>query len=74
LVSSFILLKGDEEVKDFKEQLKQWKQHHQEVKQKSRRKPQKRKSADLSSSDIRSLMGMDRPRYGRKKGGAFRQK
>jgi hypothetical protein len=73
-VSSFILLKGDEEMNDFKEQLKQWKQHHREVKQKSRRKPQKRKSEVLRESDIRSLMGMDRPRYTRGKGGAFRQK
>jgi hypothetical protein len=73
-VSSFILLKGDEEMKDFKEQLKLWKQHHQEVKRKPHKKPQKRKSEDLSDSDIRSLMGMDRPRYSRGKGGAFRQK
>jgi hypothetical protein len=68
------MCKGDEVMRDFKEQLKQWKQQHREVKRHGRIKTQRRQDEILTDAEIRSLMGMNRPRYGRKKGGAFRQK
>jgi hypothetical protein len=59
---------------DFKEQLKQWKQDHLAVRNHGHKKPQKTRGEVLSDADIRSLMGMNRARYGRKKGGAIKQK
>ncbi|MGF2617748.1 hypothetical protein FZC84_11970 [Rossellomorea vietnamensis] len=61
-------------MKDFKEQLKEWKQQHREVKGHGQKKPKKRREEVLSESDIKSLMGMNRARYCRGKGGAIRQK
>ncbi|USK71746.1 hypothetical protein LIS76_08335 [Peribacillus asahii] len=61
----------------FKDQLRDWKQQHQEStpkkKKKHYRKPQKRKSEHLSESDIKSLMGMNRATYRRHRG-ALRQR
>ncbi|MEK3890235.1 hypothetical protein [Bacillus sp. FSL K6-3431] len=54
-----------------KEQLRGWKKDHAEMKQ--CRKPQKRKPEVLTDSDIRSLMGVNRPTYARYKG-SFRQR
>jgi hypothetical protein len=59
---------------DFKEQLKQWKQDHLAARKHGQKKQQKTRGEVLSDADIRSLMGMDRARYGRKKGGAIIQK
>lgn len=59
---------------DFKEHLKQWKEDHLAVRKHGQKKPQKTLDEVLSDADIRSLMGMNRARYGRKKGGALRQK
>ncbi|MBM7585831.1 hypothetical protein JOC86_002373 [Bacillus pakistanensis] len=61
-------------MRDFKEQLKQWKQQHREVKRYGRKKPQKRRDEVLTDADIRSLMGMNKATYRRGKGGAYRQK
>jgi hypothetical protein len=59
---------------DFKEQLKQWKQEHLIARKHGQKKPQKPRGEVLSDADIRSLMGMNRARYGRKRGGAIIQK
>ncbi|WP_018392487.1 hypothetical protein [Bacillus sp. 37MA] len=58
-----------------KEQLRQWKKDHQEVKQewKKEKQPQK-KQEKLSEREWKEITGMGRARYGRAKGGAFRQK
>jgi len=60
----------------FKDQLKDWKQQHQEStpkkKKKHHQKPQKRKSEKLSESDIKSLMGMNKHTLRRGKGGAWK--
>jgi hypothetical protein len=37
-------------------------------------KPPQKKPERLSERDLKELVGMDRTRYGRAKGGAFRQK
>ncbi|MGG3450204.1 hypothetical protein [Domibacillus aminovorans] len=58
-----------------KEQLKQWKKDHQEVKrERKKEKPLQKKQENLSERDWKEIMGMGRARYGRAKGGAFRQK
>lgn len=58
-----------------KDQMKEWKRQNPESIQKksTSQKPQKRREEHLSESDIKSLMGMDRPTYIRHRG-AFRQK
>ncbi|MCM3110667.1 hypothetical protein [Lederbergia lenta] len=53
------------------DQLKVWKQDHAEMKQ--QRKLQKRKREVLTDSDIKSLMGVNRPTYARYKG-SYRQR
>jgi hypothetical protein len=59
-----------------KDQLKEWKKQHREIKsakkKKPHQKPQKRKSEHLSESDIKSLMGMNRRGLHRGKGGAWK--
>ena len=55
-----------------KDQLKSWKKDHMAVKQEKQNK--KRRREHFTDSELRSLMGMDRPIYGRGKGGAIRQK
>lgn len=55
--------------KTMKEQLKDWTKNKKEY----RSKPQKRHTEVLSESDIKRLMGMDKPVYRRYKG-AFRQR
>jgi hypothetical protein len=75
-VSSFFVLKGDERMKHFKEQLIIWKEKHDmksESKSDSLRKA-KKKPQELSEKEIKELMGMGRPRYSRGRGGALRQK
>lgn len=60
-----------------KEQLKEWKRQHQvkTPKKKRRRKAKNQgKFERLTESDIKSLMGVNRPIYTRKKGGAYRQR
>ncbi|OKL37010.1 hypothetical protein [Domibacillus mangrovi] len=58
-----------------KEQLQQWKKDHQEMKQERKKeKPPQKKQEKLSERDWKEIMGMSRTRYGRAKGGAFRQK
>jgi hypothetical protein len=62
-----------------RDQLKEWKkqmrqQETEKRKKKRSQKPQEPKSEHLSESDIKSLMGMNRARYARGRGGAFRQK
>lgn len=52
-----------------KEQLKVWKKDYQEV----RKKPKITSKEVLSESDIKSLMGVDKPVYRRHRG-AFRQR
>jgi hypothetical protein len=59
---------------DFKEQLKQWKQDHLAASKHGQKKSQNTRGEVLSDADIRSLMGMNRARYGRKRGGAIIQK
>ncbi|GIN71266.1 hypothetical protein J14TS2_17410 [Bacillus sp. J14TS2] len=56
-----------------KEQLKVWKQDHAAIKQ-YKQKKRKRRKEHLTESDLKCLMGMNRPIYGRGKGGAIRQK
>jgi hypothetical protein len=73
-VSFFICYEGDGIMNDFKEQLKQWKQDHLVARKHGQQKPQKTRGEVLSDADIRCLMGMNRARYGRKRGGAIRQK
>ncbi|MED4866124.1 hypothetical protein ABET15_04285 [Heyndrickxia faecalis] len=63
---------------DLKDQIKEWKREHREVtgfgkKKKRRKKAENGKSEHLTESDIKSLMGMNRPIYERHRG-AFRQK
>ncbi|MED3549975.1 hypothetical protein [Cytobacillus praedii] len=61
----------------FQEQLKVWKRQHQETitrKKKLNPKTHKSKTDFISESDIKSLMGMNRPTYRRGKGGAFKQR
>lgn len=63
---------------DLKDQIKEWKRQHREVtghgkKKKRRQKDKKGKSEHLTESDIKSLMGINRPRYERHRG-AYRQK
>lgn len=53
-----------------KEQLKDWKRNKKEY----RSKPQKRRAEVLTESDIKGLMGVNRPTYTRGKGGAYRQR
>jgi len=56
-------------------QLKEWKRLHQEPtpkKEKRHQKPQKRSTEHLTESDIKRLMGMNRPIMRRGKGGAWR--
>ncbi|MGG3452079.1 hypothetical protein ABER98_19900 [Domibacillus aminovorans] len=61
-----------------KEQLKQWKEANPApapVKAKPKaEKPRRKKQEKLSERDLKELMGRSRARYGRAKGGAFRQK
>lgn len=52
-----------------KDQLKEWKREYQEV----TRNPQKRRRERLTGSDIKYLMGMDKPVF-RKYRGSFRQR
>ncbi|MBP1917200.1 hypothetical protein J2Z23_004185 [Lederbergia galactosidilyticus] len=58
--------------RSLKDQLKVWKKDHMAVKKEKAKK--KRKEERFSNSELKSLMGMDRPIYGRGKGGAIRQK
>ena len=37
-------------------------------------KPWRRKPEELTHRDLKELMGTNRPTYGRKKGGAYRQR
>jgi hypothetical protein len=57
-----------------KEQLKEWeKLHGQKPKKKpSEKKLAAKKTEKLSKSDLIYLMGMNRPRYSRGRGGAWR--
>ncbi|OAH53097.1 hypothetical protein AWH48_12125 [Domibacillus aminovorans] len=56
-----------------KEQLKQWKKDHQEVKQERKKeKPPQKKQEKLSERELRSLMGMDMRTLRRGKGGAYK--
>ncbi|MCU9614101.1 hypothetical protein OEV98_11070 [Caldibacillus lycopersici] len=63
-----------------KEQVKEWKQQAREIKEHSKKKKkrdfeQKQGNFEsLSESDIKYLMGLYRPTYSRKKGGAFKQR
>ncbi|WP_338749818.1 hypothetical protein [Bacillus sp. FJAT-52991] len=61
--------------RSLKEQLKEWKRHHQEVKQKKKKwkKQPVRKPESLSESELRYLMGTGRPTYKRHRG-SFRQR
>ncbi|MCJ7840523.1 hypothetical protein MUB24_06225 [Lederbergia sp. NSJ-179] len=59
--------------RSLKEQLKVWKQDHMAVKQ-EKQKNKKRRREHFTDSELRSLMGMDRPIYSRGRGGAIRQK
>jgi hypothetical protein len=59
---------------DLKEQLKQWKQDHLAARKHGQKNSHNHRGEVLSDADIRSLMGMNRARYGRKKGGAIIQK
>jgi len=61
----------------FKDQLKEWKKQHREIKsakkkKKHRQKTQKPKSEHLTESDIKSLMGMRQRGLRRGKGGAWK--
>ncbi|MGM7634181.1 hypothetical protein [Bacillus sp. Hm123] len=60
-----------------KDQLKEWKRQHQEVKQerkkKKRKKQPQKKREQLSERDLRYLMGTGRPTYKRHRG-SFRQR
>jgi hypothetical protein len=60
-----------------KDQLKQWQKLHGQTKEKPKNKPENKKPAakkteKLSKSDLIYLMGMNRPRYSRGRGGAWR--
>ncbi|EIJ79129.1 hypothetical protein PB1_16269 [Bacillus methanolicus PB1] len=60
-----------------RDQLKEWEKKNSF--QRPKKKPSEKKTAvkktdKLSKSDLIYLMGMNRPRYSRGKGGAFRQK
>ncbi|UQD52324.1 hypothetical protein C0971_10100 [Bacillus methanolicus] len=60
-----------------KDQLKEWEKKHGFQRPKKRKKPVEKKSAvnkteKLSKSDLIYLMGMNRPRYSRGRGGAWR--
>ncbi|WP_018392945.1 hypothetical protein [Bacillus sp. 37MA] len=58
-----------------KEQLEQWKKDRQKVKQERKKeKPPQKKQEKLSERGWKEIMDMGRARYGRAKGGAFRQK
>ncbi|HBZ09139.1 MAG TPA: hypothetical protein DEO65_04515 [Bacillus bacterium] len=57
--------------RSLKEQLKDWKWHHREVKQ--HRKPQKRRTERLTEFELKSLMDVNRPTYRRHRG-SFRQR
>ncbi|OAK72670.1 hypothetical protein [Lederbergia galactosidilytica] len=59
--------------RSLKEQLKVWKQDHAAI-NRHKQKKRKRRKEHFTDSELRSLMGMDRPIYGRGKGGAIRQK
>jgi hypothetical protein len=57
------------------EQLKQWKQDVRDMKvMRKTKKPPQKNQEKLSERDWKEIMGMGRARYGRAKGGAFRQK
>jgi hypothetical protein len=73
-VSFFICYEGDEVMNDFKEQLQKWKQDHIAARKHGQKEPKKKSGEVITDADIRSLMGMNRARYGRKRGGAIRQK
>lgn len=63
-------------MKTMDEQLKEWLKEHPECTPKNPKpcqKKNKRRTERLSESDIKSLMGMNMPRYKRNKG-ALRQK
>ncbi|MGG3449905.1 hypothetical protein [Domibacillus aminovorans] len=56
-----------------KEQLKQWKKDHQNVKlERKKEKPLQKKQEKLSQRELRSLMGMDMRTLRRGKGGAYK--
>ena len=55
-----------------KDQLKQWEKQHKELIREGRQKNSKRKSDRLSESEIKDLMGVNKPTYKRGKGGAWR--
>lgn len=59
-----------------KEQLRQWKQQHQEVKKKSKKRREKqpvRKQESLSERELLSLMGTNMQTLKRGRGGAFKR-
>ncbi|UQD53317.1 hypothetical protein C0971_15770 [Bacillus methanolicus] len=61
----------------FKDQLKEWQKLHGQITENPKNKPENKKQSTkktekLSKSDLIYLMGMNRPRYSRGKGGAWR--
>jgi hypothetical protein len=77
LVSFFVCRKGVEDMNPtLKDQLKEWekKNSFQRPKKKKpmEKKPAAKKKEKLSKSDLIYLMGMNRPRYSRGRGGAWR--
>jgi len=60
--------------KTLKEQLKEWQRQHREIKKYGVKKKRQSKSEHLTERDIKDLMGINRPVYKRKKGGAFKQR
>jgi predicted Zn-dependent peptidase len=63
-----------EMMKTIQDQLKKWKQLNPSPKKKhKRKKPQQAREEKLRDRDIRDLMGMNKPRYRRNKGGAYRR-
>jgi hypothetical protein len=58
-----------------KDQLKEWEKKNSFQRPKKKKPVKKlavKKTEKLSDSDLRFLMGVDRPRYSRGKGGAWR--
>jgi len=60
--------------KTLKEQLKEWQRQHREIKKYGVKKKKHPKLEPLTERDIKELMGINRPIYKRKKGGAFKQR
>lgn len=57
-----------------RDQLQEWRKQSSVDKQVHHEKKPSQKREELTDRDLRELMGTDRPRYARGKGGAYRQR